>query len=55
MSKVKNIFILFLAMPFMCIAQRDDRAVQLSHYVFDSFTVGKVRVKSGIVSQQKLN
>ena len=36
-------------------AQRPSAAVQLSHYVFDSFSKGKVQLKSGTFSEQSLN
>ena len=49
------VFIMFYASIFSVKAQRDNRLVAISHYVLDSFTMGKVKLKSGDVYSQPLN
>ena len=46
-------FVFFGAMS--AAAQSADRRIKLVHYLLDSFTNGKVRLKSGETSEQSLN
>lgn len=52
---VKYFFILLMSFVITLSAQDVNKPVLLSHYVLDTFTTGSVKVKSGIVSTQKLN
>lgn len=52
---IKYFFILLMSFETTLNAQDVNKPVLLSHYVFDSFTAGTVKVKSGIKSNQKLN
>ncbi len=47
------IFFCFNGVAGLC--QRDNKAVQVSHYVLDSFTRGKVQLKSGKLYEEFLN
>ena len=51
----KYFTIIFFVMSAVANAQRGNSAAQLSHYIFDSFSKGRVLVKSGIMSEQTLN
>lgn len=49
------VVILFCFNGVAGLCQRDIKAVQLSHYILDSFTRGKVQLKSGKLYEQLLN
>ncbi|CAN5399592.1 hypothetical protein BH11BAC3_BH11BAC3_00790 [soil metagenome] len=51
----KYFIILTLLSGSALVAQEVNKPVQISHYVFESFTKGKVLLKSGAVSDQLLN
>jgi len=49
------VLIVFYSLSISVKAQRDNRPVQIAHYVLDSFTMGKVKMRSGVLYDQKLN
>ncbi len=49
------LLLVFLMNGFLMMAQKRTEPVKLSHYVFETFRPGKVKVKSGVVSDQVLN
>ena len=51
---LKYFIILGLLGCILVNVQEVNKPVQVSHYIFESFIKGKVRVKSGIISEQLL-
>lgn len=52
---MKLFFIFFCCVSLSATAQINDIPVKLLHYALDSFALGKVKLKSGATSNQRLN